>query len=574
MPTYPTTRRFFRDDEFCNENAAIAGVVRALARAQNYRYARDLKTTPSDAKVFAEASWPWNPAFVCLTPSRSLGPGFGSYHSNEANLAEIVVPDPRAPATRVRVDVNVVSGAGTLGGTLVVTNATTGQISTVAISGAVGAGNSWWATTIQAASGDVLRVSAIWTSGIDFTVAGLSAWWDPASLATPGATFNAGWSALSQAFHVAAGTTGGPLSTYALRWLGRMANASVYERPQMIAASWLYNPAAGTGAGYSSFSTVVGRYRIPVGGRCQSLNVKVRYRASGACTVGITTSGGWTTVAAVVPAVGWGSATGGITVPIPWAGGLQDVTLTVLGSPTYCDIEHVIISEDGAGSGSLQLPAGETVPTNFDPNLDERLGSGLAIRADDIARLVANEVWLWSVRRDRILVNDCRFTYDESVPDAFMGAAGVTDASAIHEIRTSRRNPNAAFGELRIRAGYHQAKYAGQPAEGDPPITPTAWQPWKFQVGMTDYADRLGAPAEGLDTQYVEGPRFNWASFKQISYQHARGGAVAGSSFYLFETRLLTAGHASSVYLARKVTRPSWLTIEELPFNSPASTYP
>lgn len=554
MPTYPTTRRFFSDDEFRNENAAIAGAVRALALAQNYRYARDLKVTPSDAKTFAEAGWAWSASSLASTPVRSFGTGSGWYAS--ANVAEIVVPDPRAPATRILVSVNIVrAAAGAVSGFVDVTNARTGEVATITVldSGT----DQWLSADVSARTGDVLRVAGRWASGTNFTVAAISAWWSPASLAMPGADFALGWSALSQAFH----TTNSPLSSYALTWLGRTANAWAFERPMMVANSWLYNPAAGTGAGYSSYSTTVGKYRVYIGARCPSLTVRLRYRASGACTVGVALDGGAGSGTVTISGAGTSVASTTVTLT-PGAGAFDTVTLTVQGAPTYCDIEYVLIYENYSTASSLALPAGETVPASFDPNLDERISSGRAIRADDIARLFANEVWLWAYRRDRILVSDCRFTYKETRLDAFTGASGLTDRAAMHEVVTSKRNAGAAFGELLVRVGYHQGAGFG---------TPTPWEALNFQVGLATYGDSVGAPAVGLGFQYQEGPRVDWSSHSQAAHQHRRGGTVSEGTVYLLETIILTAGHDVAI---NKMTRPSWLTVEELPLGTPAATYP
>jgi hypothetical protein len=554
--TYPATRRFFRDDEFRNENAAIAGVVRALAQGQNYRYASDLKVTPSDAKVFGETGWAWASSTLEWSPVRNFGSGVGYYSA--ANIAEVTLSDPRAPATAVRLHAYITRPAsGATVGDLVVTNRTTGEVTTVAIPDAAAGWNI--SATIPAEPGDVLRISATYTSGVTFIIGGICMYWDSIGLSLPGAVFNAGWSARSQAW----AADNRPLSTAVLKWLGRMTNASVRDRPMMIAASWLYNPAAGVGAGYSTVPTVVGRYLIPVGGRTPSLTVRVRYRSSGACTITAALSGG---DSGTITIGGAGTSVASTTITfasVPAALYQQELTLTVNGSPTYCDVQWVGVWENHSTATSLALPGGETVPANFDPNLDERMGSGSAIRSDDIARLVANEVWLWAYRRDRVLVNDCRFTYLEAGSGlTFTGAGGLTDRSALHELRTSKVNAGDAFGELKVRAGWYQGSGTGRP---------TPWEAWRFQVGVNSLADYAGSPAVGCEVQSYDYPDANWASFEQSSWQHARGGSLAGDTTYLLETVLLTAGHTSSI---GKTTRPSWLTIEELPLNSPARTYP
>lgn len=555
MPTYPATRRFFLDDEFRNENAAIAGVVRAIALGQNYRYARDLKVTPSDAKVYGEASWPWNTS-LWWSPVRNFGSGVGYYAA--ANVAEIVVPDPRSPASRIDFYAYVYRPAtGAVSGTISVTNRTTGEVTTGAVDNS--AASYWVHLEVPASPGDLLRLSATWASGTAYVLAGYTAWWSSTTLGLAGATFSPGWYGISQS-HCADGR---PLHTALLKWIGQSANQSAYHRPQVVAASWLYNPAAGTNPGYSSYPTVVGRYQLPIGGRIPSLTVRVRYRASGACTITAALSGG---DSGTITIGGAGTSVQSTTITLsatPGSLGMQELTLTVNGSPAYCDVEWVGVWENHGTAVSLALPAAETVPANFDPNLDERMGSGLAIRSDDIARLVANEVWLWAYRRDRVLVNDCRFTYREGMSGlTFTGAGGLTDRSALHELRTSKVNAGDAFGELKVRAGWYQGSGTGRP---------TPWEAWRFQVGVASLADYAGSPAVGCEVQSYDYPDANWASFEQSSWQHARGGALAGDTTYLLETVLLTAGHTSSI---GKTTRPSWLTVEELPLNSPARTYP
>lgn len=554
MPTYPATRRFFRDDEYRNENAAHAGAVRALALSQNYRYARDLKVTPAAPKVFGETGWSWK-ASTHFAPVHSFG---GSGYTS-AYVAEIVVPDPRSPATAVRLHVNLDRDSiGSTVGSIVVTNRTTGLVSTFSAD-AAGYTNVWAISeTVPAAAGDVLRVSATYTSGVAYRVAGLSLYWDAIGLALPGAVFDAGWKAASQAFV----TDGRPLPTALLKWLGRMGNASVRDRPQVIASTWLYNPAAGTGGGYNAYPTVVGRYLLPIGGRCPSLTVRVRYRASGACTITAALSGG---DSGTITISGAGTSVASTTITfgaVPAALSQQELVLTVNGSPTYCDVEWVGVWENHATATSLALPSGEAVPANFDPNHDDRMGSGLAIRSDDVARLVANEVWLWAYRRDRVLVNDCRFTYQDTSGASFTGAGNSTDRAALHELRTSKWNAGDGFGAVKVRAGWHQGAGLGRP---------TPWEEWLFQVGLQTTGDYLGAPGTGHWVQYPEGPRVSWESHTQASWQHALGGPIASDTTYLWETVLLTAGHTAGI---GKSTRPSWLVLEELPLNSPAKTYP
>lgn len=551
MPTYPATRRFFRDDEFRNENAAIAGVVRALALWENYTYARDLKITPSDAKVYADGSWPWKATSFDHRPVHGFSAG-----SLLMGMAEIVVPDPRAPCTRVVVQLNVVETAFSpaVSGAFYITNVSTGEVVEVGIYNSfpsTGA-DTWYSGTIAASPGDVLRISALNGAGSfqPFVISSLCAWWDPSSIVLPGATFNSPWYAISQ--YLAANDA--PLSTAMLRWLGRMANAFVYDRPQMIASSWFYNPAAGTNAGYSSYSTVVGRYRVLVGTGCPSLNVQLRYRASGACSVTVDAGADSTTV--TIPGAGTNSASATLTLS---STGTKDLVFTVTGSPGYCDVEHVLVHENPGTATSLALPS-ESVPSNYDPNLDERIGSGRAIRNDDLSRLVSNMIWLWAYRRDRVLVNDCRFTYREQDDFTFTGAGGAADRAAFHEHRTSKWNFGHAFGELRVRAGYHQGASGG--VKGN-------WDALKFQVGLATASDYPGANAIGLDVQYRGFPYSDWTQHDQHSQQHRRGVSLTSETTYLVETHLLV--NANSV---PKTTRPSWLTIEELPMDTPASTYP
>ncbi len=558
MPTYPTTRRFFLDQEFRNENAAIAGLIRGLAQSQNYRYARDLKQTPADPKVFAILAWPW----LSATTPLALRPVSDIAAGEWLNLAHLHVPDGRAPYASVKVHV-AVKASGTVAGSLIVTNNSTTDTTEIDLSGTYGASTVWKSGTVLAKPGDMLWVSARNTGSVAFSVHGLSAFWDPASLAGPSsATFNAPWAAMSQEYSA----SGAPLSTHLLRWLGRMSNAVAYQRPQQVAASWFYNPAAGTGAGYSTVPLVVGRYMVQVGGRCPGLEVELKYRASGACTVEVALSGG-ATGTVVVPGAGRGTATATVALT-PGDASEQELTLTVAGSPAYCDVEHVFVYEQHATASSLALPSGETITASFSPNLDERLMSGWPIIGEDIARMVMNEVWLWAYRRDRVLVNDCRFTYDYYDHVSFTGAAGVTDSAAVHAFRTSKWNTGDAFGELRIRSGYHQT-YAD--ADGSHP-----WKEWLFQVGIFGFADLAGSPAMGLSSYVLTSVRTEHTTeiLRRISglttYQHARGGTLARATTYQLDSIMLVDGHTTDP----QTTRPSWLTVEELPMGSPALTYP
>ena len=541
--SYPTTRRFFRDDEFRNENAAIAGLVRGLALWENHTWARDLVLTPADPKVHGDLSWPWSATSFFMTPNRSVGAGY-------TLLARFPVSDPRAPANRIKLYVDVaVAGAGTLNGLLTVTNLTTGEATTQALNAvAIAPGHQWFSTTVPAAAGDVLEVSAGVVSGLAFTATGLCAWWDPDSLSLPGVTFTAGWTALSQAYH----TTDRPLSTYALRQLGRAANAFVHDRPLPVVASWLYNPAAGVGAGYASVPLVVGRYMLPIGARVSQMELRLRYRASGACSVTCALSGGGS-ASAVISGAGYGVASATIT-RTAGAFSAEELTLTVAGSPTYCDIEHVLVYEQAGSATDLALPSGETVPGNFDHNLDERLLSGRAIRADDVARLVANMVHLWSHRRCRVLVNDCRFSYKESETFDFTGVQGATNKAALHAIPLVNLGSGFDLWQVRVRAGWNACQ-----------INPTATDEVLLQVGELASGDYAGSTPVGLGADPGTG------AYGQANWQHRWGSTPGAPAVYEFETHIAPTGAAAN---NARSTRPSWTVLEQLPLNSPALTYP
>lgn len=538
--SYPATRRFFRDDEFRNEAACIAGLVRSLAQWENYAWGRDLTVTPADSKIFDEAAWPWAVSGFESTPVHSLTSG-------QKLLAVIPVPDPRAPATKVAVHLCVTATtAGLVRGDLTVLNSTTGISSVIHMSTVLAAGGNYWmSTTVEAAAGDVLQVYGWdnwWGSGPTPIISSICAWWDPTSLYSPGVNFGAGWSSLSQAFH----SSGQPLSTYALRWVGRMANEMVAGRPMPVAASWLYNPAAGTGAGYSTVPLVVGRYKVPIGERIGEIYVRLRYRASGACSVTCALSGGGS-ASVSIPAAGSSWATTFIS-RTAGAFSVEELTLTVAGSPTYCDIEHVLVYEGSSSASMLALPAGETVPA-YDPNLDERISSGKAIRADDAARLVANMVAIWGERRNRVLVNDCRFTYKERLNVDFPGVQGALNKVALHAIVLKSPGGSTPY-QTQVRAGWH-----GYSPGGASEYTP-------IQVGVFGTGDYAGSPAVGAvaNTNATVNGQANW--------QH-RWGSAPGSALVEFETHLVQAGASIG-----QSTRPSWLVLEQLPINSPSATYP
>ncbi len=544
--SYPTTRRFFRDDEFRNDNAAIAGLVRGLALWENHTWARDLVLTPADPKVHGGLSWPWSTVgSFAMTPNRSVSVG------TPRLLARFPAPDPRAPANRITIYANVVvAAAGTLNGSLTITNLTTGEITVAPLAQVFGAaGDDWFSWTFPAASGDVLEVSASAASGLAFTVASLCAWWDPASLSLPGVTFNGGWSAMSQAY----ASENRPLSTHLLRWLGRSANAFVYGRPMPVMASWLYNPAAGVGAGYSTVPLVIGRYIVPVGAGVSSLVVRLRYRASGACSVTCEIPF-VASATATISGAGTGVATA--TISVSPGVGTAEVVLTVAGSPTYCDIEHVIIYEQASSAADLALPSGETVSAVFDPNLDERLLSGRAIRADDVARLVANMVAIWGHRRCRVLVNDCRFSYREDVTFDFAGVQGITNKAALHAIPLANLGTDgAAITQVRVRAGWNACQ-----------ISPTATDEVLLQAGVLSSGDYAGSTPVGLGADPGTG------AYGQANWQHRWGGGSPGAAaVYEFETHIEPSGAPAN---NARSTRPSWLVLEQLPLNSPALTYP
>lgn len=542
--SYPTTRRFFRDDEFRNENAAISGLVRGLAHWENHTWARDLVLTPADPKFHGSFSWPWSVTSFFMTPNRAVAVGFSTL------LARLPAPDPRAPANRISIYVNVVvAGAGTLDGTLTITNLATGEVTDTPLSQAFGAaGNAWFSGTFPASAGDMFEVSASGASGLAFTVTSICAWWSPDSLSLPGVTFTAGWAALSQAYHAA----GGPLSTYALHRLGLAANAFVHQRPLPVAASWLYNPAAGVGAGYSSVPLVVGRYMVPIGAGVSQLEVRLRYRASGACSVTCAIPL-VASAAATISGAGVGVATTTITFS-PGVGGLAEVVLTVAGSPTYCDIEHVLIYEQACSAADLGLPSGETVPGNFDPNLDERMLSGRTIRADDAARLVANMVHLWAHRRCRVLVNDCRFSYKEIETFDFVGVQGVTNKAAIHAIPLANVGSGFDLWQVRVRAGWNGCQ-----------IAPTTTDEVLLRVGRLASGDYAGSTPVGLGADPGTG------AYGQANWQHRWGATPGAPGIYEFETHIEPTGAAAN---NARSTRPSWLVLEQLPLNSPAATYP
>ncbi len=539
--SYPATRRFFRDDEFRNENAAISGLVRALAGWQNHTWARDLTITPADAKVYSgvAAPWPWAASGFINTPDRDVSAGRPS-----VLLAVFPVPDPRAPCTKVTVEVNAeLPGAGTLHGELVVTNVTTGAVGTCTLSWIFGAaGNRWFSTEVTASVGDVIQVSATYTAGATFTVSSLSAWWSPSSVSLPGVTFTAGWFALSQTYCA----NDRALSTYLLRQLGRTANALVYDRPQPIACSWLYNPAAGVAANYNTVPLVVGRYKVPIGARVTDINIRLRYRISGACSVTCALSGGGS-VSIPLTVTPYGTASGSIT-RAAGAFSVEELTLTVAGSPNYCDIEHVLVYE---AASDLALPGGESVPSNYDPNLDERIVSGRAIRKDDIARLVANMAVIWKNRRHRVLVNDCRYSYKENDTWAITGVGGVADVAAMHDLPVGGVGTGFDFTQVRVRQGWH-----GFQMGGTPDYVP-------LKVGSAGTGDYAGCTAVGVAVNVsplVHG---------QAAWQHRWGTTPTPPTVLEFETRLIQPGSNNP-----KSTRPTWTVLEQLPHNSPHATYP
>lgn len=560
--SYPTTRAFFPDANHRNEVAAIASIVRSLARAQNFRYARDLKVTPAGAKIFGQSgAWPWGGTDASTEARRAIC-AFGSTAGKKtsANVAEFLVNDPRSPATSVTIQYRVDrDSASTAVGSVTIRNATAGSTQTTALRGwSPGDPAGYWETvTVRASAGDIIQISAAYTSGTEFRITSVCAWWEYPTVS--GVTFPA-WSAMSQS----AVATDRALSTALVRWLGQAANGFATERPLMVVASWLYNPAAGTGGQYSAQPLVVGRYQIFIGGRCPGITVRLRYRVSGSCSVSVALSGGASGTVTITSA---GASTGSASTTIaltPSFGAVQELTLTVAGSPTYCDIEHVLVYESHSTASSLALPGAETVPASFDPNLDERMASARAIRADDLARLVANEVWLWAYRRDRILVNDCRVVYGERatlITDIVPGASGVNNAAAVHAIHTSKRNVGDAFGELLLRAGWHQAE--GVAASPSLAAAPT------FRVGLVSAGDYVGSPANGIDRVLSTEPFASWDSCGIANWQHAHGAAVAGETTEEFITMLET--NAVGYWWA---TRPSWLVIEELPLDTPALTYP
>jgi hypothetical protein len=537
MPTYPSTRRFFRDDEFRNDNGAIAGAVRSLAQWENSTYARDLKVTPADSKIFGSQPWPWTAAWY-WSPMRPLN------GTTPLNLCEIVVPDGRAPYAKLKVWICRTPITGIPSASVSLVNATTGATAILSISGPrVESGPVIWeSTTIAASPGDVLHLVGNWVSGPIFEILGISAYWDPASLTLPGATFNSNWYAISRNFHI----DNRPMSTYALRWLGRMANAFVYQRPMQVAASWFSNPAAGTAAGYNAWPTTVGRYMVHIGGQCPSVYVQINVRNSGACSVSAALSGGASTTISVSASPGYYSLSSSMAVT-PGVGGPQELVLTVTGSPAYLSVDSVTVWEGESTATSLVMGA-ESVPATFDPNLDERLAAGRAIRSDDIARLVDNMLWLWAYRRNRMLVADCRFVYRELDPYAFTGLGNVSNIAARHEIVASRWNVGDAFGEFEIRAGW------GTSLSFD--------TGGYYQVGVAAWNDYAGAPAVGATASM--NTNTDWAAVGQAVWQHARGGTTAMQALYAFQAQKPYA----------KGSRPSWLTISELPMGTPAKTYP
>jgi hypothetical protein len=284
------------------------------------------------------------------------------------------------------------------------------------------------------------------------------------------------------------------------------------------------------------------------------------YRASGACAVHaeFSYSGAAATIN-IAPGVGWVSATIASTEVAGLSG---ELVLTVQGSPSFCDIQYVGIFEEPSTAASLALPSGESVPTTFAPNADERMGSGRVILADDLAQMIRNTVWLWAYRGDRILVSDCRFTYQENTGSAFSGVLSSADVAAVHAFKASRRNTGDSLGEIQIRAGWHSGSGSQSPA---------SWEAWRFKVRMEGTSDLAGAPEKGAEEQARAFPNADWDTHGMAAWQHARGATVGSEATVAFDTMMMTAGHSTGIY---KSTRPSWLVVEEMPLGTPAKAYP
>jgi hypothetical protein len=548
---YPTTRRYFRSDEAWNDNVVTAGHLRSIAQFQNYSYARDLPQTPAASRFYEETAWPGRPSGFCWSPRRSLSTGT---LQGSKRIALVTCPDPKSSWTTYvsvyvwikRANLNASSG------TVSVTNLRTGVVSSIVVDPSYGQLLMNYPLGLEAQAGDVLALDATLASGQAYEVAGYYMEWSPG---LPGNTVangqsgvaNPAWYPLSQA-HMA---TNRPLSARVLQWLGRSCNDLVNLSPLVIANCWNLHPGAGTGVGYNAYDNLVGKYALPLAPTTTQVEVVLRYVASGACSVTCTLSSG-ETASAVIAGAGAGLAYATINRAAGSSRTMVVLDLTVAGAPASCDIEHVYVYEQHGDAAALSLPAGETVPANWVDNDESRFASGATIRSSDLARLVANMIWLRAHRRRRILVNDNRFTYKENDTATFVGVGGAANANVagLHAIPLLGYWTPPGTYQVLVRAGWHQGIN----------IVPSPTVDTYFQIGHHLQGDYLGCP----QLKHTAGQ-----NAEQAAFQHRWGATVTNPAIYWFETRVNCPAASGG-----RNTRPSWLTLEVLPHGTPLATYP
>jgi hypothetical protein len=541
--TYLSTRSVFLDSQCRNESAAISALVRDLARWQNTTYARDLKITPTDSKVRGEHAWTFGngDSELIFTPNRSSATGVPTA------ICQIYLPDPRGPFRTVRMRFYCQLASSSVTGSVLVRNADTGIESILDVDYAsLGDATEGWATLdVDGAAFQTLQVrvaSPEWKD--DFKIQSVCGYWLPPTIA--GAT-NEAWR------HVATGVIDSadrPDSSYALRWLARMSNAHWRDRPLQVCASWLDGFGSGTSSDWLNFSRVVGRYAVWVGARVSSLTVLLGIHVPSSASVTVSLSGpGITTSSATwTPAeAGWAFTSQSIEVDgLLGAGGECELTITVDGDPSWCEVTEVHVQESDSALG---LVGGLSVPGDFLAVDDADVEPRSAIRNSLMLQLCTNMLWLWTWRRARCLISDDRYTAP---------MATVTEGSlgylAIHHIQPSRGFSAALSTTFPffIRNGYYKANWTFDPDALSGEMQTT-----------TNADERAWAPILGpVRSEGPFGQSFTWAAHHVSQWQHRQSDAYDNDgSFKQF----------SSVQIATPglgITQ-GWTILEELPLGVP-----